>query len=109
MGDEPSAPVTTACARMWRSSVPRLWLSRPWATTVTAVTSATPMVSADAVTAVRPGLRMASRRPGLARGCGGGDPAGGAAEPLGRAADHGGHRADEAGEAPDADGIGVPQ
>ena len=49
-----------ACTR--RSSAPRLWSSRPWATTVTAVTSATPIISALAVTAVRPGLRIALRR-----------------------------------------------
>ncbi len=42
--------------------MPRLWLSSPLATTVTAVTSVTPIVSAAAVTAVRPGLRMALRR-----------------------------------------------
>ena len=49
-----------ACTR--RSSAPELSFLRPVATTVTAVTSITPMVSASAVTAVRPGLRMALRR-----------------------------------------------
>ncbi len=49
-----------ACTR--RSSAPRLSCSRPVATTVTAVTSATPIVRASAVTAVRPGLRIALRR-----------------------------------------------
>ena len=52
---------------VWRlhqcpASWPRPWSSRPWATIVTAVTSATPIISAEAVTAVRPGLRIALSR-----------------------------------------------
>ena len=62
IGDQPSDAVTMLVACTRRSSAPELSFSRPVATTVTAVTSATPMVSASAVTAVRPGLRMALRR-----------------------------------------------
>ena len=52
--------------RAWRStrrsSEPVVESRRPWATTVTRVTSATPIIIAEAVTAVRPGLRIALRR-----------------------------------------------
>src|SRR4051794_10834236 len=61
-GDQPSAPVITALACTRSASEPRLESFRPLATTVTAVTSATPIISADAVLAVRPGLRIALRR-----------------------------------------------
>ena len=62
IGDQPSVAVTIVCACTWSASWPRPWSSRPWATMVTAVTSATPIISADAVTAVRPGLRIALSR-----------------------------------------------
>ena len=47
---------------MRSSSVPLVSWRRPLATTVTAVTSITPIISALAVTAVRPGWRIALRR-----------------------------------------------
>ena len=62
VGDQPSAPVTTCVALTRRSSEPVVESRRPWATTVTRVTSATPIIIAEAVTAVRPGLRIALRR-----------------------------------------------
>ena len=62
IGDQPSAAVTMLVACTRRSSAPVLSFCRPWATTVTAVTSITPIISALAVTAVRPGLRIALRR-----------------------------------------------
>ena len=94
IGDQPSAAVTIVDACTWRSSAPRLWSSSPWATTVTAVTSATPIISALAVTAVRPGLRIALRRARRA---------GGAADRGRRAADDAGHGAHAAGEQPRLD------
>ena len=62
IGDQPSVAVTIVDAFTVVSSWPRPCCSRPWATMVTAVTSATPIISALAVTAVRPGLRMALSR-----------------------------------------------
>ena len=62
IGDQPSVAVTIVDAFTVSSSWPRPCCSRPWATMVTAVTSATPIISALAVTAVRPGLRMALSR-----------------------------------------------
>ncbi len=62
VGDQPSAPVITCVAAMRRSSVPDVVSRRPWAITVTSVTSATPIISAEAVVAVRPGWRIALRR-----------------------------------------------
>ena len=62
VGDQPSAPVTTWVALTRRSSEPVVESRRPWATTVTRVTSATPIIIAEAVMAVRPGLRIALRR-----------------------------------------------
>ena len=47
---------------MRSSSAPRVVSFRPVATTVTSVTSATPIVSASAVVIVRPGWRIALRR-----------------------------------------------
>ena len=62
VGDQPSEPVTTCVASIRRSIEPVVVSRRPCATTVTSVTSATPIISAEAVTAVRPGLRIALRR-----------------------------------------------
>ena len=62
VGDQPSAPVMTCVAEMRFSSVPVVVSRRPCAITVTSVTSATPIISAEAVTAVRPGWRIALRR-----------------------------------------------
>ena len=62
ISDQPSALVITAVAWTRRSSEPAETSLRPWAMTVTAVTSATPISSADAVTAVRPGWRIALLR-----------------------------------------------
>jgi hypothetical protein len=62
VGDQPSAPVITYSAAMRSDSELRVVSFRPAATTVTSVTSATPMVSATAVVTVRPGWRMALRR-----------------------------------------------
>src|SRR3954452_16568427 len=108
-GDQPSAPVITALACTRSASEPRLESSRPLATTVTAVTSATPIISADAVLAVRPGLRIALRRgsapaappePTAGRATTGAEArTGRAAEPHGRTADDGGEAAHEPGEA----------
>jgi hypothetical protein len=54
-GDQPSCAVITCDAAMRASSVPLVSCRRPLAITVTAVTSITPIISALAVTAVRPG------------------------------------------------------
>ena len=62
IGDQPSCAVITCDAAMRSSSVPLVSWRRPLATTVTAVTSITPIISALAVTAVRPGWRIALRR-----------------------------------------------
>ena len=62
VGDQPSALVITCVAEIRFSSVPVVVSRKPCAITVTSVTSATPIISADAVTAVRPGWRIALRR-----------------------------------------------
>src|SRR3954471_5145328 len=104
VGDQPSAPVITCVAAMRFSSVPDVVSRRPWAITVTRVTSATPIISADAVVAVRPGCRIALRRgrgaAGVPTRLRGGDPPAGPAEFLARAADQRGEAADGAGRKP---------
>ena len=62
VGDQPSAPMITWVAEIRSRACPRGVRAGPGATTVTAVTSTTPIISADAVVAVRPGWRIALRR-----------------------------------------------
>src|SRR4051812_44235755 len=62
IGDQPSAPATTYCALTDVCTDPVVVSLRPEPRTATKVTSAMPIISAAAVDAVRPGLRMALRR-----------------------------------------------
>src|SRR4051812_6307119 len=62
IGDQPSEPATTYCALTDLWTEPVVVSLRPEPRTATKVTSAMPIISAAAVDAVRPGLRMALRR-----------------------------------------------
>src|SRR3954462_8150788 len=96
-GDQPSSPASTCVAETRLSSEPFVESFSPAAMIVSAATSATPMVSAEAVMAVRPGARMALRRASMAAG----PPGGVARSPHGRGAPGGLHRApDDAHDAP---------
>ena len=69
-GEKPSLlrTIRSALTPFWIESASELEM--PEANTVTKVTSATPIISAAAVTAVRPGLRVAfsrASRPGMPR------------------------------------------
>ena len=82
-GEKPSWWVTMPAARTWSSMPWSIVARRPAAKIVTSTTSATPIISAEAVTAVRCGWRVAFSR----------------AEPAGDAVARGQRAADDAGSA----------